>query len=97
MLFRGPLKGVTKGKNEAPLRLLKRNCAEKPAELVLTPQIVKFYITSRCERQIGETEVKWQYLLGIAAAPASRHVTPDSVQDRVLFLQYVLFSGHELQ
>jgi hypothetical protein len=53
------------------------------------------YFTSCCESTIGAPEVEWQYLLGIAAAFVSGNVPFDPVPDRVLFVQYVLFPGHD--
>ena len=61
------------------------------------PKLHKFYFNSRCERQPGETEVKWQYLLGIATALVAGHVAVHALQGGFLFFQHVFFSGNDVE
>jgi hypothetical protein len=59
--------------------------------------LFKIYLTSRCERKICGPEAEWQYILGIAAAIAFGHVPFYPLQDRLLSLQCIFFSRHDVQ
>jgi hypothetical protein len=54
--------------------------------------VLKIYLNSHCEITLGEPEVKWKYLLGIAAAFAVGYVSFYPLPRRLLFFQQVILS-----